>query len=98
MQDFSVDEVYQMFGESGFRGSDRNFTIGQSPQIWGNFSNICIKINKSLGKLSRKLTFDINQFFFFHFSNRFKFSSPLMALADVFYVEFIEESIANLKC
>ena len=34
-----------MFGGSDFRGSERNFTIGQSPKIYGNFLKICIKIN-----------------------------------------------------
>ena len=33
---------------SDFRGSERNFTIGQSPKIRGNFSKICIKINKNV--------------------------------------------------
>ena len=39
-----------MFCGSDFRGSDRNFTIGQSPKIWGKFSKICIKIHKNLKK------------------------------------------------
>ena len=37
-----------MFGGSDFSRMERNFTIGQSPKIWGNFSKICIKINKNL--------------------------------------------------
>ena len=45
-----------MFWGSDFRRLERNFTIGQSPKIWGNFSKICIKIciNKNLEKLERK--------------------------------------------
>ena len=35
---------------SDFQGPERNFTIGHSPEIWGNFSNICFKINKNLKK------------------------------------------------
>ena len=34
--------------DSDFRGSERNFTIGQSPKIWAKFSKICIKINKNV--------------------------------------------------
>ena len=37
-----------MFGGSDFLRVERNFTIGQSHKIWGNFSKICIKINKNL--------------------------------------------------
>ena len=43
-----------MFGGSDFSRVERNFTIGQSPKIWGNFSKICIKINKKLKKILRK--------------------------------------------
>ena len=39
-----------MFGGSDFSRVERNFTIGQSPKIWGNFSKISIKINKN-GKI-----------------------------------------------
>ena len=35
-------------GGSDFSRMERNFTIGQSPKIWGNFSKIGIKINKNL--------------------------------------------------
>ena len=35
-------------GGSDFSRVERNFTIGQSPNIWGNFSKIGIKINKNL--------------------------------------------------
>ena len=35
-------------GGSDFSRVERNYTIGQSPKIWGNFSKICIKINKKL--------------------------------------------------
>ena len=44
-----------MFGGSDFRGSEGNFNIGQSPKIWGNFSKICVKINKNLKNYSRKM-------------------------------------------
>ena len=57
MQDFSVEGVQKMFGGSDFSRVERNFTIGQSPKIWGNFSKIRIKINKKLkkyGENSRK--------------------------------------------
>ena len=37
-----------MFGGSDFLRVERHFTIGQRPKIWGNFSKICIKINKNL--------------------------------------------------
>ena len=39
-----------MIGESFFRGSRQNFTTGQSPEIWGNFPKICIKIIKNMEK------------------------------------------------
>ena len=49
MQDFSVEGGPQnVWGGSDFSRVDRIFTIGQSPKIWGNFSKICIKINKKL--------------------------------------------------
>ena len=44
-----------MFGWYDFRVQERNFTIGQSPKIWGNFSKMCSKINKNVKKLLRKL-------------------------------------------
>ena len=47
MQDFGVEGVRQMIEGSDFSRVERNFTIGQSPKIWGNFSNIRIKINKN---------------------------------------------------
>ena len=51
MQDFSVEGGPQnVWGGSDFSRVERNFTIGQSPKIWGNFSKICIKINKKLKK------------------------------------------------
>ena len=40
---------------SDFRGSEQNFTIGQNPKIYGNFSKIWIEINKNLEKLIRNL-------------------------------------------
>ena len=36
-EDFSVDGVYNMFVGSQFQGPEQNFTVGQSPKIWGNF-------------------------------------------------------------
>ena len=35
-----------MFGASDFRGSKRNFTIGQSPKIGGNFQKYVLKLIK----------------------------------------------------
>ena len=40
-------------GGSDFLRVERNFTIGQSPKIWGNFSKICIKINKKLKNIEK---------------------------------------------
>ena len=59
---FYSSNLWRIFWLSGsakwlgvrFRGSKRNFTIGQSLRIWGNFSKICIKNNKSLEKILRK--------------------------------------------
>ena len=53
MQDFSVEGVQKMFGGSHFSMVERNFTIGQRPNIWGNFSKICIKINKKLKNIEK---------------------------------------------
>ena len=36
-----------------FLGSERNSIIGQSPKIYGNFSKICIKINKNLKSIEK---------------------------------------------
>ena len=47
-----------MFAGSAFLRVERNFTIGQSPKICGNFSNNGIKINKNLQnylEISRKM-------------------------------------------
>ena len=54
-------------GGSDFRESERNFTIGQSHQIWGNFSKICIKINKNLEILLRRFEKNANFSEFFNF-------------------------------
>ena len=35
------------------RGSERNFTIGQSPQIWVNFLKISMNINKHLNIIEK---------------------------------------------
>ena len=53
MQDFSVEGGPKMFGGSDFSKVERNLTTGQSPKIWGNFSKICIKINKKLKKIEK---------------------------------------------
>ena len=43
-----------MFGGSDFSRVERNFTIGQSPKIWGNFSKIFIKIKKKIEQILKK--------------------------------------------
>ena len=48
MQDFSVEGGPQNVWGSDFSRVEGNFTIGQSPKIWGSFSKICIKCNKKL--------------------------------------------------
>ena len=49
MQDFLVEGgPPNVGGGSNLSMVERNFTIGQSPKIWGNFSKIGIKINKNL--------------------------------------------------
>ena len=45
---FRLRGIHKMFWGSNFSRVERNFTIGQSPKIWGNFSKIGIKINKNL--------------------------------------------------
>ena len=53
--------VAAFFGEGGFQifwvhdfwGSERKSTIGQ--KIWGNFSKICININKNLKSIENFL-------------------------------------------
>ena len=45
---------------SDFPGAELKFSIGQSPKIWCNFSNIYIKINKNLEKLLRKFQKNAN--------------------------------------
>ena len=58
MPDFSVEGGPPNVWGSDFSRVERNFTIGQSPKIWGNFSKMCIKINKNLQNYwenSRKL-------------------------------------------
>ena len=62
-----------MFGGSDFSRVERNFTIAQSNKIWGNFSKICIKINKKLKKLrkfDKKCKF-FRKFFNFRAGHRF---------------------------
>ena len=54
MQDFSVEGGPQnVWGGSDFSRVERNFTIGQSPKIRGNFSKICIKIKKKLKNIEK---------------------------------------------
>ena len=54
MQEFSVEGGPQnVWGGSDFSRVLLNFTIGQSPKIWGNFSKICIKINKKLKNIEK---------------------------------------------
>ena len=49
---FRLRGDHKFFGESDFSRVERNFTIGQSPKIWGKFSKISIKINKKLKNYS----------------------------------------------
>ena len=51
MQDFLGEGGAANVWGSDFRGSERIFTIGQSTNIWGNFSKICIKINENFETL-----------------------------------------------
>ena len=63
-----------MFGGSDFSRVERNFTFGQSPKIWGNFSKICIKINKNLENYlenSRKMHIFLKIFLNFMAGNNF---------------------------
>ena len=53
MQDFSVEEGPPNVGGSDFSRVEQNFTIVHSPKIWGNFSKICIKINKNLKNIEK---------------------------------------------
>ena len=52
MQDFFQRGGPQNVWGSDFSRVERNFTIGQSPKIWGN-SKICIKINKKLKNIEK---------------------------------------------
>ena len=47
MQDFSVDGGPQMSVDPSFLGWNEILRL-DSPKIWGNFSNLCININKYL--------------------------------------------------
>ena len=48
MQDFSVEGGPQhVWGGSDFSRVERNFTIGQSPKIWGNFQKYALKLIKN---------------------------------------------------
>ena len=46
MQDFSFEGVHQIFRVRFAVGQDKIW--GQGTEIWGNFSKICIKINKNM--------------------------------------------------
>ena len=70
MQDFSVKGGPENVGGSDFSRVERNFTIGQSPKIWGNFSKICIKINKKIEKIEKKCNF-FRKFFNFRAGHKF---------------------------
>ena len=61
-----------MFGGSDFRGWNEILLL-VSPKIWGNFSKICIKINKNLQNYwenSRKMQI-FGNFFNFPAGNNF---------------------------
>ena len=62
-------------GGSDFSRVEQNFTIGQSPKIWGNFSKICIKINKKNSKINEKIRekMQIFQKFFLIFGRALNF-------------------------
>ena len=53
MQDFSIEGGPQNVWGSDFSRVERNFTIGQSPKMWGIFPKICIKINKKLKNIEK---------------------------------------------
>ena len=60
MQDFSVDGVPPNVWGSDFSRVERNFTIGQIPKIWGDFSKFAlklIKICKIIGNILEKCKF-----------------------------------------
>ena len=46
MQDFSVEGAPPNVWGPIFRGWERNFTIVQSPKIWGNFQKYALKLIK----------------------------------------------------
>ena len=52
MQDFSVEGGPQNVWGGGtiFRGWNEILLLGKAQKNWGNFSKICIKINKKLNK------------------------------------------------
>ena len=81
MQDFSLEgDPQNVWGRSDFSRVERNFNIGQSPKIWGNFSKIGIKINKNLQNyLENSRSMQIFGKFFFPF------------LADTNFFSFLEE-------
>ena len=73
MQYFRLRGIRQRLGASDCSSVERNFTIGQISKIWGNFSKICIKINKNLQNYwenSRKMQ-NFRNFFNFLAGNNF---------------------------
>ena len=69
----SLRGIRQMFRWSDSSSVERNFTLGQSPNIWGNFSKISIKINKNLKNYSEILRKNADCSEFFKFSPRANF-------------------------
>ena len=68
MLDFSVEGGPPNGWGLDFGGSNRKFTIGQSPKIWGNFSKICLKLIKTrnfIEKIREKFNFS-ESFLIFH--------------------------------
>ena len=67
MQNFSVDGVPQNVWGVRLFECETEFTIGQSPKIWGNFSKIgikLIKICKIIGEIRENANF-LERFFKF---------------------------------
>ena len=57
MQDFSVEVSGQMFGDSVYRGSGQNFSIGEALKFGGiiqQFALKLLKICKFIEKISEK--------------------------------------------
>ena len=50
MQDFLVEGGPENVWGSDCSRVERNFTVGQSPKIWGNFSKYALKLKKNFEK------------------------------------------------